>query len=447
MSSDALSSVYYKVFSGDGALEPRNVFDESYPHTGRVDASLITPPQTAKNIKRYLCREENITDAEHAELWATLTSDELLGDQDRLPVLASDGPGSGPDDPVALIIDPHSANVRTSNMVPPQPVGALTPVRPFSPNFSSEALRLVGPNTSVFCVAFSPDSTKIVSSSGDETIRVWDIALSRVVTHIATPNALVVSVAFSPDGKWIASSASSLPYIRLWDARTGAQVPHLFEGHTNPVHCVAFSPDGRHIVSGSRDKTIRIWDVQRGHGRILVHPTDSDGHTDSTSAVAFSPDGKRIVSGSRDTTVRVWDVRNGGLVAGPYRGHSDLGSPVAFSPDGQCVAGAADYDIRVWDTTYGMGVTLIIITKRLIGHWARVNSVAFSPDGRWIISGAHDSTVRIWDIENCEMVTTLYTYNDEVTNASVVMSSAISPDGEHIVASTQGGVIYVWSRK
>jgi WD40 repeat protein len=79
------------------------------------------------------------------------------------------------------------------------------------------------------------------------------------------------------------------------------------EGHTSLVSSVAFSPDGAHIVSGSNDKTIRVWDAMTGHA--IMEPIQA--HTKSVSSVVFSPDGLHIASGSFDHTIRVWDVSMG----------------------------------------------------------------------------------------------------------------------------------------
>ena len=91
----------------------------------------------------------------------------------------------------------------------------------------------------------------------------------------------------------------------------GGQVGNPLQGHTSSVWSVAFSPDGRHIVSGSGDRTIQIWDAQTG-GQ-MGHPLQ--GHTDSVFSVAFSSDRRHIVSGSDDETIQVWDAQRGGLVA------------------------------------------------------------------------------------------------------------------------------------
>ena len=128
----------------------------------------------------------------------------------------------------------------------------------------------------------------------------------------------VRSVAFSPDGRHIVSGSDD-KIIRVWDAQTGGQVGNPLQGHTDSVLSVAFSPDGRHTVSGSDDKTIRVWDAQTGDQ--VGNPLQ--GHIDSVFAVAFSPDGRHIVSGTHDKTIQVWDAQTGGQVGNPLQGHTD----------------------------------------------------------------------------------------------------------------------------
>ena len=93
---------------------------------------------------------------------------------------------------------------------------------------------------------------------------------------------------------------------------------HVLQGHTSFVFSVAFSQDGRHIVSGSLDRTIRVWDAQTSD-QVLGSPLQ--GHTDSVLSVAFSQYGRHIVSGSLDRTIRVWDAQTGDQVGNPLQGH------------------------------------------------------------------------------------------------------------------------------
>src|SRR4051812_3213732 len=88
-------------------------------------------------------------------------------------------------------------------------------------------------------------------------------------------------------------------------------------GHEGGVNSVPFSPDGRRIASGSDDRTVRIWDADRGQD--VIGPLR--GHAGAIYSVAYSPDGAKIVSGSEDGTIRIWDPRSGAQILGPLRGH------------------------------------------------------------------------------------------------------------------------------
>ena len=168
-------------------------------------------------------------------------------------------------------------------------------------------------------IAFTPDGTQLVSASDDKVIRVWDLASGKTVRTIRGESApgdagKIYAMALSPDGKWLAAGgwlrhpteqSKERHAIRLYDFASGRLVA-LLKGHENVVSGLAFSPDGRHLISGSFDKTAILWDVD---ARALKHRLR--GHTDDIYAVGFTPDGQRAVTGAYDNDLRLWRVRDG----------------------------------------------------------------------------------------------------------------------------------------
>jgi hypothetical protein len=173
----------------------------------------------------------------------------------------------------------------------------------------------------------------------------------------------------------------------------------VLEGHTDNVTCIAALPDGR-IVSGSSDRTIRVWNPaiaagQPGHVVVL------EGHTGVVDCIAVLPDG-RIVSGSWDCTIRVWNPaiaagQPGHVVA--LEGHTRIIDCIAVMPDGRIVSGSWDRTIRVWNPAIAAGQPGHVVL--LEGHTSSAMSVAALSDGR-IVSGSGDHTVRVSPINGKE---------------------------------------------
>ncbi|CAE6457339.1 unnamed protein product, partial [Rhizoctonia solani] len=196
-----------------------------------------------------------------------------------------------------------------------------------------------------YSVAFSPDAKLIASGCGGYSspgpsacsVQLWDV---QNMTSAANPFKghikLVNSVKFSPDGTRVVSGSNDNT-IRVWDVEHGTAVVGPLEGHTNWVLSVAVSPDGSQIVSCSVDKTIQLWDTRSG--RTIGNPYE--GHTSWVNSVAFSPRGTFVASGGSDKTVRVWDIRTGRQVQ-LYEEHTGDVDSVAFSPCGQYIASGSN---------------------------------------------------------------------------------------------------------
>jgi eukaryotic-like serine/threonine-protein kinase len=291
--------------------------------------------------------------------------------------------------------------------------------------FTKNQRTFVGHTGGVLSVAFSPDGKRIVSGSGDKTLKVWDAKTTREILALKGHTDFVWSVAYSPDGKRIASGSSDKT-VKVWDAASGQEVLTL-KGHTNEVRSVAFSPDGKRIASSGNDTTVRVWDAASGQATLTL-----TGHTSVVGCVAFSPDGKRIVSGSWDKMLRIWDATTGRELL-TFSGNIGAVAGVAFSPDGKRIIGGGDERLlKLWDATTGREMVT------LKGHIKWVTSVAFSPDGKRIVSGSWDNALMVWDATTGQGVFTLKGHIGEV------LSVAFSPDGKRIVSGGNDNTLKTW---
>jgi eukaryotic-like serine/threonine-protein kinase len=301
--------------------------------------------------------------------------------------------------------------------------------------FNKNQHTLRGHTGFVNSVAFSHDGKRLVSGGTANTVEVWDAQTGLHTLTLKGHTGAVNSVAFSPDDKRQVSGSEDKT-VKVWDAQTGQKILTL-KGHTGAVTSVGFSPDGKRLVSGSRDKTVKVWDAQTGRETLPLK-----GHTGSVNSVAFSPDGKRLVSGSDDSTVKVWDAQTGQETL-TLKGHTGPVSSVAFSPDGKrLVSGGLDSTVRVWDAQTGQE------TLTLKGHTGPVGSVAFSPDGKRLVSGSWDNTIKVWDAQTGQETLTLKGHTGRSVAfipAGRVESVAFSPDGKRLASSgSQDGAIKVW---
>ena len=201
----------------------------------------------------------------------------------------------------------------------------------------------------------------------------------------------------------------------------------MWTGHTGSIVSVSYSPNAARVVTGSRDKTIRIWDVESGNtvGEPLT------GHTDCVNSVAYSPDGCHIISGSSDRTIRIWDAETGAAVGNTLNGHTEWVNSVAYSPDGcHIISGSFDQTIRIWDAETGA-----VVGNPLEGHTSLVCSIAYSSDGQHVVSGSQDETTRVWD-------SFPYVLIQPPPCNPILPALCAMPDMDGWVRDSEGGLLY-----
>lgn len=307
-------------------------------------------------------------------------------------------------------------------------------------------------NNLTYAVGFSPDGQLLTSGGTDGLMRLWDVSMALtaggqegvpLVRAFQGHPRSIRTLDFHPhtkSGHTIVASAGDDQVIRVWDivgiktAEHGRTV-HLVSGHTDNVEAIQFSPDGQRLVSASRDKTVKVWDVStlRNPGRQgvqLIHTLH--GHTDRVHSCAFSPTGQQIASGSIDRTVCLWDAQSGSLLHTLY-GHTNAVRSVTFSRDGSILASSSyDHVIRFWDTQTG---TLL----DTLSTWeTAILAMDFHPQLDWLALGANDHTLRLWDRQNKRLLTILRGHTNSVE------ALEFSPDGRLLVSASTDETLKLW---
>lgn len=280
-------------------------------------------------------------------------------------------------------------------------------------------------------VAYSPDG-KLLAVGGYREVRLLDPQSGKVLHELDGAVGMVRSIAFSRDGKWLAAGGGLCQRrgeIQLWDLQSDT-LARTMQGDHDCIYSVAFSPDGKLIASGSYDKLIKLWDPSTGKELRTLKD-----HIDAVFAVAFSPDGKWLASGSQDNSVKIWDVATGErlyTLSDPVDGISCI----AFSPSGKQIA-AAGYDMRiyVWSLTQSAGT----LEQSLIADEGSILQIAWSSDGKRIITSSSDGSIRIRD------ASTLNPLGEIPHQSDWVDALSLSPDGKWLAAGRFDGTLSIYN--
>jgi WD40 repeat protein len=278
-------------------------------------------------------------------------------------------------------------------------------------------------------LAFSPAGGTLASAGKDGTARLWDLGGGPHITLTGHADA-VLSVAFRPDGEQVATGSAD-GTGRLWSTATGKELFQLLDP-VEPrvaVTAVAFLNAGRMLITAAGNRInaadpggVRLWQPD-----VVAHRL---GEPQGVWALAATPFGKTLAWGGGGKRVTLWDITRQDRQL--YPPLSKGVQAIALSADGQTLAATDDWAIRLWETTSKQEQTT------LTGHKGRVSSLAFSPDGRTLMSGSWDKRVTLWDVAGGRV---RHSYD---WNIGGVRAVAFSPDGLLAAAAGDSGRVVVW---
>jgi len=336
--------------------------------------------------------------------------------------------------------------------------------RPHSGPLCSQCLRpLEGHSSDVSSLMFTPDGRRVVSTSWDKTLRIWDFENGFCLRSLEGHSDFVLSAIITPDGSRVVSISRDST-LRIWDLETGDCL-RIIKGYVDWDATVVMSPDGHRVVLTGRGDTLRVWDIEKGE---CLHVFK--GHYDDVYSMSISPDGRRVISAGEDGELRLWDIETG-VCLQILKDHESPVLSVDISPNGKHAISAGCSRAFVWSLVTGTCICSLdncgqycwnlvispdgrrivsivdyvkIVTWDLFsgkclytfdGYTSSVESVIVSPDGRYIVCGSEDKTVRVLDIENGKCLAVYYA-------DSKVLSVAISTTGDRIVCGMADGQVH-----
>ncbi|KAI8891756.1 WD40-repeat-containing domain protein [Globomyces pollinis-pini] len=240
----------------------------------------------------------------------------------------------------------------------------------------------------------------------------WRYGVYSVIDLISHDEA-IYCVQFD-DSKIISGSRDNT--IKYWDLETG-KCQRTFQGHLGSVLCLQY--DSSVLVTGSSDSTIIVWDLFTGTlNRKLI------GHTDSVLQLQFDKD--ILVSCSRDKTVKIWSISTGNLLK-TLRGHQAAVNAVRFA-NGMIVSGSGDRTLKVWNFKTGD------LIRNIEGHSRGIVCLAF--DGTTVYSGSSDTTIKVWNVFSGTLIHTLTAHTELIRT--------IQFNSRYIISGSYDNSIIIW---
>jgi WD40 repeat protein len=284
---------------------------------------------------------------------------------------------------------------------------------------------LSGHNSRIYSADFSPNGKYVVTASGDNSAKIWEVATGAPVATLRGHPSHVFSARFSPNSRQVITAGGEI--AKLWNVPSGTEI-RAFKGHSNNVHSAEFSPDGAVVVTGSEDGTVKLWNAQNGQEIRTIEVTKKGWVYDA----AFSPNGRTLAIGAANGLAGLWNVSNGQQIQS-FDGHNRAISSVSFSQDGRFLATSSiDNTTRIWEVSSGR------LMQTLRGEDFR--EVNFSPDGKYTVTASAGGVSQVWRVRDGEQILTI----EHSSAAMRVLSATFSQDGEYIVTAGDDQTAKIW---
>ena len=284
---------------------------------------------------------------------------------------------------------------------------------------------LVGHGGMVRAVDFSADGKRVVTASFDYTAIIWDFEDQQQVTVLEGHEGPVTNARFLPDGRVFTTSDDMVGIVWNTDSEV-SKIEHRLLGHTHKIMAASVFGGGRKLVTGSWDKTVRVWDSHTGKQvRIFKTPVP-------VNAVAIIDEERSIAVGGHDRVIRIYDLRSGrarGKLEGHKMGITELR---ADSRGGRLLSSSIDRTLRLWD---GRALRPLRVFER---HDSQVFGVRFTPNGKYAVSGGRDGYIMIWDLETGQPAKSIKAHEQ------IVWSVAVSPDGRFAISGSSDDTARIW---
>ncbi len=279
-------------------------------------------------------------------------------------------------------------------------------------------------------MAVSRDGRWVATSDVKAVVRLYD-----TTTWKEAGVAKGFSLALSPDSKRlvVGDPAGQLHVWGIGDGQLRSQ--GTVGAHVRQVWALAFSPDGKTLVSGGADKKVKVWDMT---GQAPTVRDTIEDHRSEVAIVAFSPDGKLFASAADKTDIRIYEVKDGKFKGRSVIPNGNPGGSMGFSPNNKTLAAPTLVKTGVlWDVSGDTPKE----TARLEGYGQRMNSLTFSPDGKWLVSGGQENRVAVWDTSGKKTVE--WTVPAGPRPGDYVGDTAFAPDSRHVITANGDGSVWI----